>query len=194
MDFNEILEKYKEQSNPDKLMTALNELEKTSNDASHEARQAATAYYADADKKAEKIGERISELSSQHDSLQAEIDALKKEMVSAVGSAEYAKLSGEMKQLTISVTVLNDELDTLTNTHVRGNKVLYDNAIEKNMLHYEARKAYSQAKSQLWEFSKDTIDRLQEIARQTVHSDVGGGSGINLEKIEEHYHHDKRQK
>ena len=204
MEYDEILTNFQEilarfqAGNPDDLKKAVDKLEEASCDAARATLAAATAYYASADEKGERIKNRILLLSKQKESYQSKIDAFKQPLIAATVAGDNAslqKIKASMKALEADKQQIFDELELLKSSHFSGDSELYDAVFVKDEYHAKLRANYLKAQDETWKVARAMVERWENIEERTLNWESrGGGSRLNLEKLEKHYHFDEWEK
>lgn len=191
MEFKEVMEKFKTDSDPKILLDALEELSQACSEASAEAQRASKAYYANAEAKKQKITDRIEDLRKQLKGCETKIESFKKPLVSATVSGDSQKLEeikARMKEQEVEKIQLATEIDMLESTHVSGNKDLYEAVVKKNAVHEKLRESYVSAKVEAHTLAREIIKGYEKLQRRTQNFHAGGGIGANLVEIENHFH------
>ncbi len=189
--FQEALEKVRTDGDPKILLDALEELRKDCDVAVTDARKAQNAYYSSAEAKEQKINDRIETLKKQLAECDAKIEALREPLISATASGDSQRLQAiqdRMKELQAEQAQLVTEIDMLSEAHVPGNRELYEEVVKKNAIHASTREAYLSAKKEAYLLALDRIEAFEKLERNTKHYELGGGYGVNMARIREHFH------
>lgn len=189
--FQEALEKIRTEGDPKILLDALEELRNACEIAASDANLAEKAYYASAKAKEQKITARIEVLKKKQTECDAKIEALREPLISANLSGDSQRLQAiqtEMKALQAEKAQLVTEIDMLSEAHVPGDRELYEEVVKKNAIHASKREAYLSAKKEAYLLALDRIEAFEKLKRETKHYELGGGYGVNMARIREHFH------
>lgn len=193
-DFNKFWEQFKKSADPAPLLAAVNEAKQRSIDASAAAKAAEKNYFANVERKKEKVSSRIAELNGRRSAIETQYDALKYPLTTAMANEdteELAKIRSDMKSLEAEKARVASEIELLQNVCVRGDDDLYMAVKAKHDHYLEQKKAAQEIMQTVHEY--DFVKRYTEIADHCYYwSDysigTSVGSGADMEMVDKNYH------
>lgn len=197
MTFDEIFGMLQDQDPKKMISNALEELKQSVVDAAAEAGKASRAYYADAEDKQKKITSRIELLKKQRNTFQAQIEALKKPLLSATVSGNAQKLTelkASMKALEADKIQVSTELEMLESAHMSGADELYNDVVKKNDRYAAALDAYQKSMRKVYEFALKREETYNTIHRETQFYSTIPAYGPKMEELRKHYNFDEQER
>lgn len=172
--------------------------------AAEEAAAAGKAYYASASTKKQKVDDSVSKLNKRLALIQARIDKLKYPYSTATADGDdeaLEQLRGEIRELELEKSQCSSEIGLLQSTFVRGDETLYIAVKEAQDRFLTARNAVIDAARAIDDFDLEKMIKPLVSAASNYRSEYSSGTslgvGIDMDKLEDHYHAeavDKRRK